>query len=201
MDISSPRDAVFYYECSNMKFRLTYFIPPSKMETLIESGDLSAKALRDFPDGIDLTCREYEFEDFKQRYGYRPQFSADAVNRAFYAILTDTRKWKEQRGTGFIREAEMIRHVKKIDSMLKQKKMLPEDIGPLPEKPTLRQRKIWMKKLAIQQSQMHSYLEQMHIEDIDPKKPLQKQELSTIRMKRGKSAEEIFSTLQQKRKR
>jgi hypothetical protein len=47
MAISSPKETVYYYECSNGQFRLVYFIPPDKLQELVEQNRISPQVLED----------------------------------------------------------------------------------------------------------------------------------------------------------
>ena len=69
MEIRSPTEPVYYYECSAGDFRLTYFIPPEELDRLIAGGKISAAVTDDFPDGVDLDCTEPDFAEFEGSYG------------------------------------------------------------------------------------------------------------------------------------
>lgn len=201
MAIKSPIEPVYYYECSNGGFRLVYFIPPDELERLVEQDRISLEVLKDYPDGVDLTCREADFEEFHQLYRYRPQFKPDVLRRAFFAIFSTTHDWESFRGSGFIPAADIERLEEPIDATLRQEKMMPEDIEPLPEQPNLKHRRQWMDRRAVQQSHINTYLRQLEVDGIDPRKTLRQQTFSSVKMQDGKRADEVFSELHQKRKR
>ena len=90
MEVSSPIEPVYYYECSAGRFRLTYFIPPEEMDRLITAGRLHAHARDDFPDGVDLDCTLPDFVEFEDSYGYRPEADPEALQAAFFAIFSST---------------------------------------------------------------------------------------------------------------
>ena len=73
MAVASPSERVYYYECSNGRFRLTYFIPPGELKRLCAKKRISPQAEKDFPDGVDLGCTEPDFKVFEETYGFRPK--------------------------------------------------------------------------------------------------------------------------------
>lgn len=201
MAIESPMETVYYYECSNGQFRLVYFIPPDELQQLIDQRNISSQVLEDFPDGVDLDVTKPDFDEFQELYEYRPQIDPDELHRAFFAIFSTTFEWENFRGSGFIPADDLEKHVSPIEENLRIEKIIPEEIKPLPKKPSAKQRRQRVKQRAEQQSYVIDYLVQMQVEGIDPKKTLRRQQFSKIKQQEGESAEQVFSNLLLKRKR
>ena len=94
MEIASPKEPVYYYECSGGRYRLVYFIPPGVLRSLHEQGRISQLALDDLPDGVDLGSTEADFAEFERLYGYRPPHEPSALLQAFFAVFSTTRNWR-----------------------------------------------------------------------------------------------------------
>ncbi len=200
MAIASPSEPVYYYECSGGRSRLVYFIPPQELERLYGDGGVKKEALRDFPDGVDLSCTEPDFAEFEDLYGFRPTADPEALQRAFAAILSTTREWQTFQGSGFIPAADLEGRVETVDKTLRDQKLMPEDVQPVPDQPTLRQRRQWMARQAIQQTRMQEELEKLQVHGLDPKKSLREQKFSAIQMGAGETAPKVFEKLHRKRK-
>lgn len=201
MAIESPIEPVYYYECSYGNFRLVYFIPPNNLQQLIDEDKIEEQVLDDFPDGVDLDCTEPDFEEFHEQYGYRPELAPDALQRAFFAIFSTTHEWESFHGAGFIPANDLEQHVEPIEETLKTENIILEEIQPLPEQPSMEERRQYFKKRAKQQSLAHSHLAKIQVEGIDPQKTLNQQEFSHIEKQEGEPVEDVFARLQKKRKR
>jgi hypothetical protein len=195
MAIESPIKPVYYYECSYGKFRLVYFIPPNELLQLIDENKISAQVLEDFPDGVDLDCTEPDFVEFHDQYKYRPEITPDALRRAFFAIFSTTYEWESFRGSGFIPAADLERQVEPIEENLKAEKITLEEIQPLPDQPSIEERRQFFKQRAEQQSLEQNYLTNIKVEGIDPQKSLSQQKFSSIKKQKGERMEDVFSRL------
>ena len=195
MDISLPKEPVYYYECSSGTFRLTYFMPLEYLREIVEQGGVSGKVLEDYPDGVDIGCTEPDFEEFHRLYGYRPSTAPDSILRAFYALLTTTRDWKKYRGTGFISAKDIQNYVEVVDARLERDHLAPEAIPKLPAHPSIEERRQRMIQIARRQSKVSNYLKQLPVEGIDPKLPLNQQKFTSIEVREGEKAAEVFTRL------
>lgn len=200
MAIRSPKEAVYYYEASNGDFRLVYFIPPEELERLSEAGRISKDVLKDYPDGVDLSCTEPDFEEFEKLYNYRPPNDPEALQRAFFAMFSTTRNWKTFRGTGMIPAGDLEEVMVEVEDSLQQAELLPEEKEPLPKRATLKERRGSMTRRDKQQKRLIRHLERMKVKGIDPGQSLRQQEFSKIEMREGESAEEVFTKLHRKQK-
>lgn len=200
MVVASPSERVYYYECSNGRFRLTYFIPPGELKRLCEKNRISPRAKRDFPDGVDLGCTEPDFKVFEETYGFRPTQDPDALRRAFFAILSGTHNWKKFRGSGLIPAADLERHLQTVDGALLEKELMLADVKPRVEEVSLKQRRKIRRSQAVQQRQTYSVLQELQVEGIDPERTLPRQVFSPIRMSKGTGAEDVFIRLHQKQR-
>ncbi len=200
MPISSPTEPVYYYECSGREFRLVYFMPPEMLEQLSEQGQIRPDILEDYPDGVDLVCTSPDFAEFHQEYGYRPEYPADALRRAFFAIYSSTSNWETFRGSGMIPARDLESRVEDLERSLRQDLEFPDEPGAATGTRTLEGRQNTMSPRAIQSSPGYAFLEQLQVEGIDPGRTLREQRFSPIEKSDGEAPEEVFSKLQLKRK-
>lgn len=140
MEIATPKEPVYYYECSAGRFRLVYFIPPGELQRLRDRGQLSDLAIRDLPDGVDIGCTDPDFSEFEELYGYRPPNDPEALQRAFFAIFSTTRKWKTFRGSGFIPAVDLEMQIETVETELESVDLEPATMAPPPVRATLKQR-------------------------------------------------------------
>jgi len=194
MAISQPREPVYYYECSAGRFRLVYFMPPEMLKPLTGDGTMSKQVLEDYPDGIDLGCTEPDFADFEANYGHRPPIAPEALQRAFFAILSTTHDWKTFRGSGFIPAADLESHVESVEKELEKEEALPEAEVVATALP-LRERRVRFGRRAARRRRTDRVLEKMPVRGIDAKRTLRQQAFRSIEMKPGRSAEEVFTAL------
>jgi hypothetical protein len=178
MAIKSPKEAVYYYEANNGKFRLVYFIPPEELERLVQDGSIKAEILEDYPDGVDLNCTKSDYEEFHELYGYRLDNDPEELQRAFFAMLSATRDWESFRGSGFIPAADLEPVAETVEDSLQNEGLLLEEVS-FSVSFSLPDRRAQSARQAAQQERMAEHL-----------RPIQMQE--------GKSAEEVFSKLQRK---
>lgn len=199
MAVALPLEPIYYYECFYGDSRLTYFIPYHMLEKLVNEQNVDAAVLKDFPLGIDLDCNEPDFQAFKKTYGYRPKYSAEAINQAFFAMYSSTRNWKKFRGTGHIPAKDLEKHIKPITKDLKEQELTIEQLPPLPKEPTSKAKKRWVKKKLNVQSKAQKFLRNLEVKEMDKRKNLTEQSFSQIKMEKGKeSTKEFYSRLYKK---
>lgn len=200
MDVSSPIEPAYYYECSAGRFRLTYFIPPEEIDRLVEAGSLLSHTRGDFPDGVDLDCTEPDFAEFEGSYGYRPDVDPEALQAAFFAMFSSTRNWKRFRGTGLIPKADLEALVEPVTLKLETEGVeaegiAPRDAGsevaPLP----LRERRRRMVRQVRNKARLQRSLEKMQVRVVDARRDMREQSFSEIKKSRGKPAAEVFDAL------
>lgn len=140
MSVAIPRERCYYYECSDGRVRLTYFIPPNELDDMVAAGQISPAVREDFPDGVDLDCTEPDFADFHAEYGYRPDHDPEALQNAFYAIFTSTRGWRTYRGSGLIPAEELESRIPEVDRSVREAvPEAPAVLGePVPGAPAVR---------------------------------------------------------------
>ena len=122
MSVKSPKERVYYYECSYGKFRLTYFIPYGELEKLSKEGIIKKQVLEDFPDGVDLRVGETDYKDFEESYGYGPEVDPEVARSTFFTILSSTRNWKKFRGSDIIPAKDLEGRIADIEESVKEKK-------------------------------------------------------------------------------
>ena len=192
MSIKSPSQPVYYYEASNGKFRLTYFIPPDELEKLIGSGDISNEVLDDFPDGVDLSCTEPDFQRFQKLYNYRPLHDPEALQRAFFTIFSSTHKWKQFRGSGLIRADKLEEAIGVVEDSLDK---LESGSSRRGVRPVLKKEKYLSKSRKIEQKRISAHLQKLKVKGVNSKLDMRQQEFPEIKMQEGKSEEEVFTGL------
>lgn len=112
MSTKSPKERIYYYECSYGEFRLTYFIPHSELKKLPIKTQIKKKLLKEYPDGIDLRVEETDYSDFEKSYGYRPKPDPEVAKKTFFTMFSKTKNWKEFIGSGLI-SAEVLEEQRK----------------------------------------------------------------------------------------
>jgi hypothetical protein len=200
MDISLPKEPVYYYECSNGEFRITYFMPIEMLQEIVNQGLITHKVLDDYPDGVDLGCTEPDFEEFRRLYGYRPTMSPNSILQAFFALLTTTRNWKNFSGTGFISAKDMQNYIDTVEAHLESKNLSPEKIPELPPDSSLKQRRRRTQQVARMHSRVNNTLKQFPMKGIDKKLQLSQQQFSPIEMHEGEQTAEFFTKLLKNRR-
>jgi len=198
MEVVSPSESVYYYECSHGRFRLTYFIPHDELQRLHSGERISSQALEDFPDGVDLGCTEADFDVFEQTYGFRPKQDPGALRRAFLAILSSTHSWQRFRGSGFLAAGDLERHVERVEHVLPASEPVRGVLEPLGSPASLKQRRQMGHRRAVRRKRTDNALRKMRIEGIDPKRTLSEQRFTPIKVSKGTPAEEVFVQLHRK---
>lgn len=200
MEVSLPIEPVYYYECSAGDFRLTYFMPPEELRRLIEADDIRPDVLEDYPDGVDLDCTPPDFADFERRYGYRPDAAPEALQSAFFALLSSTRNWRHFRGTGFLPKSDLERTIGPVAEELDREGLAVEDEVPEPPAPALTDRRRQKVAEVRRQVRRKRTLEKMEIREVDPGRDMRQQDFSEIRRSPGRSAADIFDALHRNKK-
>jgi hypothetical protein len=201
MEISSPTEPVYYYECSAGDFRLTYFIPPEELDRLIAAGGISARVKQDLPDGVDLDCTEPDFAEFERLYGFRPQEDPSQLLAAFLAVLSSTKNWRRFRGTGLIPKKDLVKHLKPVVEKLETEGVVPVRPVPAPAGLPLGQRRRMMVRQRRSKSRATRTLEKMDVKGIDAKRDISQQGFSKVKWSKGKPAAEVFDALNRQQKR
>ena len=176
MTVATPNKPVYYYECSNGKFRLFYCLPAAELKRLRRANQISPQVVKDYPDGVDLGCTEVDFVEFDTAYGYRPKTNPDVLRRAFFAIYSSTHNWRKFRGSGFIPAADLEQQVGTIEAELREKVSDPTILRATAKKPSLVQRRKSRRKQAVQQKRIIDALKRFRAKGIDPKLTMAKQE-------------------------
>lgn len=203
MEVSLPIEPVYYYECSAGAFRITYFMPPEELRSLIEATAIRPRVLEDYPDGVDLDCTEPDFADFERRYGYRPEVDPQALQSAFFALLSSTRNWRRFRGTGFLPKGDLEKLVEPVVGELDREGLLvepPVSEPSEPSEPSHRERRRRTVAEVQRETRRKRALEKMDIREVDSGKDMRQQSFSRIRRSAGRSAAEIFDALHRTRK-
>jgi hypothetical protein len=218
VSVSSPKESVYYYECSYGRFRLTYSIPKSELRKLVEKGEIKKKVLDDFPDGVDLRVGETDYRDFKESYGYRPEVDPEVAKKMFYSILTHTKNWKNFLGSGLIPAKDLKERIADIeivgeeaasfsDFVLTSRKITEEKLPVariMPERVSREKvdlkgfRKLKKSEAKVQKA-LNDFLQNVRPEGVDPKKTLGKQKFSKLEYTEGESIERVFARIQHKR--
>jgi len=199
MPISSPSVPVYYYECSNGRFRLTYFIPFSELVSLVDNGKMNGSILKDYPDGLDLDCTEPDFKELELLYGYRPKHSPDMLRNAFLAIFSSTWNWKKFRGTGYINAKEIENQLAPLQTEMGNKQLIA-GLGPLSTQELPATKKQTKKRVKRKmESQLNKFLRSYAVSGVDKSKGLQNQNFIEIQMEGGsEDVNQFFARLTKK---
>ena len=223
MPVKSPKERVYYYECSYGKFRLTYFIPYDELEKLSKEGKIEKQVLEDFPDGVDLRVGETDYMDFKKSYGYRPEVDPEVAKSVFYSIFSTTKNWKKFRGSDIIPAQDLEGRIGDIEKKMRDEKPQafldfvktprekkkptflfmrgrPEEAYPT-EKADLKRYRRFRKRQAKEQKDVNDFLRKVKPKGIDPNQTLRGQKFSKLHWAKGDKIEDVFSRIQHKRMR
>lgn len=188
MSVAIPQEPCYYFECSAGRTRLSYFIPAGELRRLRRANKISAAAIDDFPDGIDLDCTEPDFASFEADYQYRPKHSAEALRNAFLAIFSSTAGWETFRGTGLIAADELESRIPEVARAVPEAVPEAASVAAEPEPaPADKRRRVERALVA------------MSVAGVVKGKTLDKQSLRRVRMSKGRKAEEVFLHLLQNR--
>jgi hypothetical protein len=222
MPVKSPKERVYYYECSYGKFRITYFVPFNELEKLSKKGKIKKQVLNDFPDGVDLRVEEKDYIDFEDSYDYRPELDPEVAKSIFFAILSSTKDWKEFRGSGIIpsrdleaKNADIEKSVRtdKDQSFSDFIKAPREKIKPkLPRVREVKAEGIYRtsevdlkryrqmrKKRSEEQKVVDEFLEKIQPQGIDPTQTLQNQKFSKMQWTKGDKIEDVVARIEHKK--
>jgi len=222
MPIKSPKERVYYYECSYGKFRLTYFIPYGELEKLSKKGKIKKQVLEDFPDGVDLRVGETDYMDFKESYGYRPEVDPEVAKSTFFTIFSSTRNWKKFLGSDIIPAKDLEGQIVDIEKSVNDEKnqsfldfikpprekikpkipkimKVEEEVLYQTDKTDLKRYRQIRKKQSNEQKVVDEFLEKFKPQRIDPNQTLQKQRFSKLQLTKGDNIEDVFARIQHKR--
>jgi hypothetical protein len=198
MEIKSPKECVYYYECYNGEFRLTYFIPTEVLK-LISNRTTKKKILKDFPDGVDLKCTEAAFEDFKTSYDYRPDIDPEEMRNVFLTVYSATRDWKKFRGTGIIKADVLEGHLEKVNKAVEKKRSTMKPIITLPKKPKPQQIRQRRSQQAVHKQQIDLVLEKLEVRGIASTRTMVQQRLPEPDLGEGEDSRDLFNRIHRKK--
>ena len=195
MSVQTPVELAYYYECSYGDFRLTYHIPIEILTEMVEQEKIAAKALRDYPDGIDLGCYPPDYDEFEKRYKYRPPVEPEPARRAFKTLMSSLEDWDTFRGSGFMSAEYLEGLIPKVEKTLQAWETaiveaptadaVTEEAPP----PDTRQQVI---QQAEQEKLEDHILKAIPLEAITTDAPQTRQELAP-KMDEGESAPSVFT--------
>ncbi len=196
--VEVPAENVYYYEVSRGDFRLLYFIPAAVLTRLVDEGACDRQALTDYPDGIDLPCTEHDFQEFEEKYRYRPKHNPEALGRAFYAKWTDTKDWQIGTHAGFIPASVLEDRIPQVIDIATEESAPEEEISL--ESSTTLQRRSYQAEMSKDQSRLKHKLENLHFEVVDHDRSIEEQRFHKIQMQRGATLDELFTPTNRKSK-
>ena len=194
MELVTPKSRSYYYECSNGRFRLNYYLSFKMLESLVSNDQIRETVLKDFPDGFDLDCTEADFADFKRSYNYQHPFSATKLCQTFKSIFTSTKNWTKYKGSGWIPADFLESRIKTVSNQLfnnEEEKYTIQKARSKQKETNL----ILLKSKSIQrEKRINSILEKIQFEDINRKKYLDEQFVDRIKMEEDTVTPEVFFT-------
>ena len=199
MAIRIPKQTAYYYEASYQEFRLTYFMPIDFLNRLVGTNDINKSVVLDFPDGVDLGCTEADFAEFEKHYGYRPPNDPEALQRAFYTIMSSTKGWKDIQHSGLIEASELEKTMAWIEERLQSEENItvPTNVtSSQPDSKAIPQSKIiLMERENRNQRRLLDFLEKTDPFSVDPDKPLDHQSFSNVEMDGDRTENDVFTKL------
>jgi hypothetical protein len=197
MSVSVPSERCYYYECSQGDVRLTLFLPPEILEIMVQNGELDEQVVTDYPDGVDLDCTEPDFNEFQNTYGFSPEYTAEELQNAFYAIFSSTKNWNTYRGTGLIHADELESKIPEVKEKIKE----PADDTGVDEGRPLNFEERYRRRIegVALKAQNKKELRELILRGIDQRKTIDEQKFRAIRMSKGRKPQEVFSLLQNKK--
>jgi hypothetical protein len=210
MPIKTPKERVYYYECSYGEFRLTHHIPYSELEKLSQQNKIKKQVLEDYPDGIDLRVGETDYKDLETNYGYRPKIDPQVAKNLFYMIYTSTKNWKKTRGTGLIPAKDLENKIHDIEKSVKELVLYSPEKTRLLTTPIMKDKENARKELKqYRRARKTQFKTQREIDNIlrkhtpgkiDNKQTLQNQSFSKIEYTEGENIQDILARTQRKRR-
>ena len=200
MDVETPIEPAYYFECSFGRTRLSYFMPVEHLQELAAAEKISANVLEDFPDGVDLDCTEPDFANFESAYGFRPKSKATFLREAFLAMYSATHDWENFHGTGFVRASDLESKAEAVKARLEAEDIAPEEVVEIPTVlESFPQRRKWTRQQMQKQSKVTELMIEMEVEEADKSKSIKQQAFAQVPMRKGKKPEEVFESLHRNR--
>ena len=194
--VEVPAEPVYYYECSRGEFRLLYFIPSNELERLADGGECAQQALADYPDGVDLTCSESHFSDFKETYGYRPKHDPEDLCNAFYALWTSTKDWHDGTISGFLPAKVIEEHLTQISLATPTTRSVPR-AKPRRVEASVQDRRTYQHEMEATQESLEANLRNFQPEAVTQDLQLNEQAFNKIHMEKGIPVADLFIRLSQ----
>lgn len=193
MPIKTPIERAFYYEITNLRDRLIYWIPKEDLEHMTKSGPVSDEILKDYPFGLDLEVYQDLFDEFKDKYKLDIPIDVENTLQAFQALKT--KYGKKFPRTGLINVKELENFAQELKSEIEEipefrRRELPVVKKKEPDKKSFRQQQMLQKKTK-------KLMKKFKFKELDVKAPIQKQKLFNIKMTDGEDAFDTLSRLHQ----
>jgi len=193
MPIKTPKERAFYYEITNLRDRLIYWIPKEDLKDMEKNGKMSKQLLEDYPFGLDVEVYQDLFDEFKKKYRLEIPIDVENTMQAFQAIKN--RYGKKFPRTGLINVKELQSFAQEMKFELERTpelrlKELPGVKKRAPDKKSFRQQQILQRKTE-------SYTKKFEFKRLDVKAPIKKQPLFKVIMTGGEDAFDALSKLHQ----
>jgi hypothetical protein len=195
MPIKTPKERAFYYEITNLRDRLIYWIPEEDLKELTKNESVSDEILKDYPFGLDIEVYKELFDEFEKKYGLKLSIDVDNTWRAFQAVKT--KYGKRFPRTGLINVHELENLAQNLKSEIEKKPEFKHMESLMikkkePDKKSFRQ-------YQIQQRKTKKLMKKFKFKGIDIKDPIQEQNLFKVSMTGGENAIVTFSRLHKRK--
>ena len=193
MPIKTPKERAFYYEITNLRERLIYWIPMEDLEDMVNNGDVCAKILKDYPFGLDIEVYQGKFDEFEKQYDLKIPIDLNDTLKAFQAVKAQYgRKFPR---TGLINAEELENLAQNLKSEME--KMSEFRTRDLPIVETREVDKKSFRQQQMLQRKTKSMMKKFKFKGLDTKAPIQEQRLFKVPMTDGEDAIDALSRLHQ----
>jgi hypothetical protein len=195
MPIKTPKERAFYYEITNLRERLIYWIPREDLEQMSKDGRVSGEILKDYPFGLDLEVYQDLFDEFEKKYGLKIPIDVDSILQTFQAVKNKFGRKFPRTGLINAEELENLAHDLKsgIEKTAEFQRREPPSIEKKePDKKSFRKQQMLQRKTK-------RFMKKFKFKGLDIKTPIQKQTLFRINMTDGEDAIDTFSRLHQRK--
>jgi hypothetical protein len=195
MMLSAPNDRAYYFEITPRSTRLIYYVPFKELSVLVRKRLFRIEVVQDFPYGFEVDVSHSEYRLCLEEYGFIAPVSPDLIWAAFRGFWLHSNKTEIVR-TGILNARRLEAYASRLRAAIdefdhKVRRSGVSDTRGI-ERSTERQ---------TEQPPVWSELRDKVLLDISPKDSnsqltLDQQMWSKVRMSRGKSATEVFSTIE-----
>ena len=189
MQVSHPLDRAYQFESTSRIWRLTYYVPPTKLRAAARKRLISDTVLRDYPYGIEVNVDVVEYGYLERLYRYVPPVHAYQARWAFMGLLGNVGPMLQVLGSGWINADRLEGYARSLSPFVEEwaAEIAQVEAGQAREAVAPEERDQQFRRLLLTHPP----------EGVNPEIPWDQQLWGKVRMSAGLSAIEIFNTVQQ----